>query len=112
MSEPHPVICRITGVAAERRRPARNIGITRGGRSPNAAGGYVADESATIRRVNCDRDLGQIPAGDKWCPHCNGYGSSLKDGNERCARCNGTGLVAADRAREAASAPTNGKADQ
>jgi DnaJ-class molecular chaperone len=62
--------------------------------------------------VSRDRGLGQIPEGYKWCPHCNGYGSSLKDGNERCARCNGTGPVAADRASEAASAPTNGKADR
>jgi DnaJ-class molecular chaperone len=37
-----------------------------------------------------------------WCPHCNGYGSSLREENERCVRCNGTGLVAADRATEAA----------
>ena len=62
--------------------------------------------------VSRERDLGQVPEGYKWCLHCNGYGSSLKDGNERCARCSGTGLVAADRASEAASAPTNGKADR
>jgi DnaJ-class molecular chaperone len=62
--------------------------------------------------VSRDRDVGQIPHGYKWCLHCNGYGSSLKDRNERCARCNGTGLVAADRASEAASSPTNGKSDQ
>jgi DnaJ-class molecular chaperone len=29
------------------------------------------------------------------CPHCNGYGSSLKDpeGVNRCTRCDGTGLI-------------------
>ena len=29
------------------------------------------------------------------CPHCNGYGSSLKDpvGVNQCTRCNGLGLV-------------------
>ena len=33
--------------------------------------------------------------GYKQCPHCNGYGSSLKDqeGVDRCSRCGGTGLV-------------------
>ncbi len=53
-------------------------------------------------------DLGQVPEGYKWCEHCNGYGSSLKDGNDRCAKCNGTGLVAADRSGEAAATPANG----
>jgi hypothetical protein len=50
--------------------------------------------------------------GDGWCPHRDGYGSSLSDENQRCVRCNGTGLVAAHRASEAASAPTNGTADR
>jgi DnaJ-class molecular chaperone len=29
------------------------------------------------------------------CPHCNGYGSSLKDpeGVDRCTKCGGSGLV-------------------
>jgi hypothetical protein len=27
---------------------------------------------------------GGIPEGVKWCPHCNGYGSSLKEGPGRC----------------------------
>ena len=33
--------------------------------------------------------------GYKWCPHCNGYGSSLKDseGTNTCTKCHGTGLV-------------------
>ena len=33
--------------------------------------------------------------GYKQCPHCNGYGSSLKDpeGVNRCSWCGGTGLM-------------------
>jgi DnaJ-class molecular chaperone len=33
--------------------------------------------------------------GYEQCPHCNGYGSSLKDpvGVNQCTRCNGIGLV-------------------
>ena len=32
--------------------------------------------------------------GKTQCPHCNGYGSSLKDDhNGICNYCNGTGLV-------------------
>jgi DnaJ-class molecular chaperone len=27
------------------------------------------------------------------CPHCNGFGSSLKEASARCTRCNGLGLV-------------------
>jgi DnaJ-class molecular chaperone len=29
------------------------------------------------------------------CPHCNGYGSSLKDpeGVDRCTQCGGSGLI-------------------
>ena len=29
------------------------------------------------------------------CPHCNGYGSSLKDpeGVDRCTKCGGSGLI-------------------
>ena len=38
--------------------------------------------------------LGKVPAGTRWCPHCNGYGSSLKETGERCSRCGGTGLLA------------------
>lgn len=36
-----------------------------------------------------------VPEGMRWCPHCNGYGSSLKEGAERCSRRDGSGLVAA-----------------
>jgi hypothetical protein len=35
-----------------------------------------------------------VPEGTRWCPHCNGYGSSLKESSGRCTRCGGTGLVA------------------
>ena len=33
--------------------------------------------------------------GYEQCPHCNGYGSSLKDpvGVNCCTKCNGLGLV-------------------
>ncbi len=51
---------------------------------------------------------GGIPDGYRWCDHCNGYGSSLKDANARCPRCGETGLVAADRSRDAAGMPSNG----
>jgi DnaJ-class molecular chaperone len=27
------------------------------------------------------------------CPHCSGYGSSLKEAADRCTQCGGTGLV-------------------
>jgi len=27
------------------------------------------------------------------CPHCNGYGSSLKESAEDCSVCGGSGLV-------------------
>jgi DnaJ-class molecular chaperone len=32
--------------------------------------------------------------GYKYCDHCNGYGSSLKDpsGVDTCTKCNGTGV--------------------
>jgi len=34
------------------------------------------------------------PQGTEWCPHCNGYGSSLREASDRCTRCGGSGLVA------------------
>jgi len=34
------------------------------------------------------------------CPHCNGYGSSLKEESERCTLCKGTGLVLTEVAEE------------
>jgi len=76
-----------------------------------SASACAASEDATFGGVSRDHDLGQIPEGYRWCPHCNGYGSSLGDANDRCVRCNGTGLAAADRPCDAASAPTNGTAD-
>ena len=46
--------------------------------------------------------FGRIPEGMKWCPHCNGYGSSLKEASGRCTHCGGSGLVWADRDRPVA----------
>lgn len=37
-----------------------------------------------------------IPEGMRWCGHCNGYGSSLKESAGRCSHCAGTGLVVDD----------------
>jgi hypothetical protein len=34
------------------------------------------------------------PKRARWCPECNGYGSSLKQETGRCTRCGGSGLVA------------------
>ncbi|MDO8208972.1 hypothetical protein [Conexibacter sp. CPCC 206217] len=31
--------------------------------------------------------------GMQVCPHCNGYGSSLKEGGDRCSQCGGSGVV-------------------
>jgi DnaJ-class molecular chaperone len=39
--------------------------------------------------------FGGVPEGMRWCPHCNGYGSSLKEDAERCTHCGGSGLVTA-----------------
>ena len=41
-----------------------------------------------------DHQYSRVPHGTEWCPHCNGYGSSLKEASERCSRCGGTGLIA------------------
>jgi DnaJ-class molecular chaperone len=53
-----------------------------------------------------------VPEGMRWCPHCNGYGSSLKEDAERCTRCAGTGLVideaAAPSAEHAGNGPPSG----
>jgi DnaJ-class molecular chaperone len=45
---------------------------------------------------------GRVPEGMKWCPHCNGHGSSLKEASGRCTYCGGSGLVWADRERPVA----------
>jgi hypothetical protein len=41
--------------------------------------------------------FGAIPEGLRWCPLCNGYGSSLKKASGRCTHCGGS--VWADRDR-------------
>ena len=33
------------------------------------------------------------------CPHCHGYGSSLKEEDDRCTFCGGTGLVLEEKAK-------------
>jgi len=40
--------------------------------------------------------------GYRQCPHCNGYGSSLKDsdGVDTCTRCGGWGLIKEEKANE------------
>ncbi len=81
--------------------PVVGDGSAIGAVSPRGGGG-------TMGPMGSGDDPGHVPEGYKWCDHCNGYGSSLKDANDRCARCNGTGLVAADRSGEAATAPGNG----
>jgi DnaJ-class molecular chaperone len=48
-------------------------------------------------------ELGRIPEGTKWCPHCNGYGSSLREAGARCSHCGGSGLVWSDHERPVAS---------
>jgi hypothetical protein len=37
--------------------------------------------------------FGAVPHAMRWCPHCNGYGSSLKEEAERSTRCAGIGLM-------------------
>ena len=44
-------------------------------------------------------EVSRIPEGAKWCPHCSGYGSPLKEAVGRCTRCGGCVLVGADRER-------------
>lgn len=31
--------------------------------------------------------------GFRQCPHCNGYGSSLKEEADRCTMCGGSGVI-------------------
>jgi len=54
--------------------------------------------------------FGGIPKGMRWCPHCNGYGSSLKEGADRCTYCAGTGLVVDEAAAMSAERGENGSA--
>jgi DnaJ-class molecular chaperone len=42
--------------------------------------------------------------GKTTCPHCNGYGSSLKEQEAKCTFCFGTGLVGKDDAKRYESA--------
>jgi hypothetical protein len=56
-----------------------------------------------MNNVTADQ-FGRIPEGMKWCPHCNGYGSSLKEESGRCTHCGGSGLVWADRDRRSRAA--------
>jgi DnaJ-class molecular chaperone len=44
---------------------------------------------------NCKGNRASTKFGYMQCPHCNGYGSSLKDpeGVNICTRCGGSGLV-------------------
>jgi hypothetical protein len=51
-----------------------------------------------MKHVTGDR-FGRMPEGMKWCPQCNGYGSSLKEASGRCTHCGSSGLVWADRQR-------------
>lgn len=37
--------------------------------------------------------FGAVQHGMCWCPHCNGYGSPLREDTERCTHCAGPGLV-------------------
>ena len=54
--------------------------------------------------------FGAVPQGMRWCPHCNGYGSSLKEDAERCTHCAGTGLVVDEAAALSAERGGNGSA--
>jgi hypothetical protein len=47
--------------------------------------------------------FGRIPEGMRWCPRCNGYGSSLKEESGRCTHCGGSGLVWGERDRPVAA---------
>jgi hypothetical protein len=47
-------------------------------------------------------EFGRITEGVKWCPHCNGYGSSLQEASGRCTHCGGCGLVGATAKRPVA----------
>ena len=34
-----------------------------------------------------------IPSNWQMCPHCAGYGSSLKEPGDRCSVCGGSGVI-------------------
>ena len=46
----------------------------------------------------------------RWCPECNGYGSSLKQETKKCTRCGGSGLVAVPDAELERAATDGGSA--
>jgi DnaJ-class molecular chaperone len=54
--------------------------------------------------------FGAVAQGMRWCPHCNGCGSSLKEDAERCTHCAGTGLVVDRAAALSAERGGNGSA--
>jgi len=47
--------------------------------------------------------------GLEQCPHCNGYGSSLKEKDDRCTKCGGSGMMTKEEA--ANYKQTNGGTD-
>jgi hypothetical protein len=57
---------------------------------------FDPNQKERMNHMTADQ-FGFIPEGMKWCPHCNGYGSSLKEASGRCTHCGGSGLVWADR---------------
>jgi hypothetical protein len=56
---------------------------------------HSEEEGGTMNHMTADQ-FGRIPEGTKWCPHCSGYGSSLKEASGRCTRCGDTAVVWAD----------------
>jgi DnaJ-class molecular chaperone len=57
-----------------------------------------------------DNHFGAVPQGMRWCPYCNGYGSSLQEEAERCTHCAGTGLVVDEAAALSDEGAGNGSA--
>ena len=45
------------------------------------------------KHVNLDIQVNPENYGFKQCPHCKGYGSSLKEKAVICSKCDGLGLV-------------------
>ena len=52
------------------------------------------------KRKDMDVMMNPQKYGYDECPHCNGYGSSLKDDAPRCCICDGTGLVKVEEVEE------------
>lgn len=55
--------------------------------------------------MNIDIILNPQKYGYGECPHCNGYGSSLKEDARTCSRCGGSGLVQSTPSRAAHTPP-------